>query len=123
MQLEIEWEGASYTYDAEMIDYATAAEIKRAFGYGLKSWNKAVDDMDPDALCGLMYALKVQNGERMTPISKCQVDPVRFYNTFLSATTLAMNKQLSERAGEAQKKTQTSSSRRTPTPTSKKSDA
>lgn len=60
----IEFGGTDYEYATERIDVKTAIAIKEHTGHGLLSWTKGIDDADPTDLQGLLYAMKVQNGER-----------------------------------------------------------
>lgn len=119
MQLEIEWDGQEYGYDPEEIDMPTATTIKDHTGWGLKTWSKEVDEMNPIALNALLYAIKRQNGDKTVLINTCRVDkPVKFYNVLAAATSAAMGKDLAQKVGKRQEKAANPPTR---TPTSKKS--
>lgn len=60
----IEFGGIDYDYATERINVKTAIVIKEHTGHGLLSWTKGIDDADAADLQGLLYAMKVQNGER-----------------------------------------------------------
>jgi hypothetical protein len=53
----------SYEFDDETMTVDEAREIKKYAGFGLKSWALGLQDMDPDALVGLVYLAKIRAGE------------------------------------------------------------
>lgn len=56
-------EGESYDYDDSTMTVAEARIIKKHTGYGLRSWALNLQDMDADALVGLVFLAKRRAGE------------------------------------------------------------
>jgi hypothetical protein len=52
-----------YEYDDGTMTVAEARIIKKHAGMGLRSWAMALQDMDPDALVGLVFLAKRRSGE------------------------------------------------------------
>ncbi len=53
----------TYEYDDGTMTVAEARFIKKYAGMGLRSWALALQDMDPDALVGLVFLAKRRAGE------------------------------------------------------------
>ena len=54
---------SEYAYDDASMTVAEARLIKKHSGFGLKSWAMGLQDMDPDALVGLVFLAKRRAGE------------------------------------------------------------
>lgn len=54
---------SSYEYDDTSMTVAEARIIKKHAGMGLRSWALGLQDMDPDALVGLVFLAKRRAGE------------------------------------------------------------
>ena len=54
---------SAYDYDDTTMTVAEARLIKKHSGFGLKSWAMGLQDMDPDALVGLVFLAKRRAGE------------------------------------------------------------
>lgn len=78
LTISVEWEGKTYQYSPSLIDIRTAIAIKDYTGLGMRSWERAVDDADPQALQCLLFAIKAQAGERV-PIASLEFSPVEFF--------------------------------------------
>jgi hypothetical protein len=55
--------GTTYEYDDTSMTVSEARILKKHAGYGLRSWALALQDMDPDALVGLVFLAKRRAGE------------------------------------------------------------
>lgn len=53
----------TYDFDDQAMTIDEARLIKKNSGFGMKSWALAMQDMDPDALVGLIYLAKIRAGE------------------------------------------------------------
>lgn len=53
----------TYDFDDQAMTIDEARLIKKNSGFGMKSWALGLQDMDPDALVGLIYLAKVRAGE------------------------------------------------------------
>lgn len=76
---------AEYDYEPSRIDVRTAITIREHTGMGMRSWEKAIDDADPLALQGLLWAMKIQAGERVTHPRQLNFSPVDFYTAVAAA--------------------------------------
>lgn len=55
--------GTEYEYDDTTMTVAEARIIKKHTAMGLRSWAMGLQDMDPDALVGLVFLAKRRSGE------------------------------------------------------------
>lgn len=55
--------GTNYEYDDSTMTVAEARIIKKHTNMGLRSWAIGLQDMDPDALVGLVFIAKRRAGE------------------------------------------------------------
>ena len=94
LTLTIEWEGKSYTYNPAAVSVKTAIAIKDYTGWGLRSWEKAVNDADPRALQALLFAIKAQNGEPCSIASLVDFNPVDFFEECERAGTAALTAEI-----------------------------
>jgi hypothetical protein len=53
----------TYEFDDEELTIDEARLLKKNAGFGMRSWAVALQDMDPDALVGLIYLAKLRAGE------------------------------------------------------------
>lgn len=81
----VHWEEKIFDYDPRMIDTRTAIRINEYTGLGLRSWEKAVDDGNAKALQALLFAIKVQAGERVTSPSALTFSVLDFYDAIVQA--------------------------------------
>jgi hypothetical protein len=91
----IEWDGKTYSYEVHKITVAAAIAIKLHTGLGLKSWAKAVDDWDPQAVQALLFAMKQQNGEPVV-IADLEFDLTGFMTAFEKAYAKSIDDAVAE---------------------------
>lgn len=60
--MQFEFEGREWVYDPSKLNVATATAIKHHTGLGLKGWNEAVEELEPDAIQALYWTIREQNG-------------------------------------------------------------
>ena len=97
--MQFEFEDKTYTYDPAGLDVRTAMVIKVHTGHGLKSWNEAVQELEPDAVQALFWAVKQQNGEPCEIASLNFSIPdfmAAFETAFLADTKAQLEKTLRE---------------------------
>jgi hypothetical protein len=100
--LRIEWEGKEYAYDGDKLDMPTAEEIQALTGWGLRTWDERLKDVDPVAVKCMYFAVLRQNGESVE-LADCTVKPLAFYQAYAKASKEAFEASVSEEAGKAQK--------------------
>lgn len=59
--MHIQWQGQSYPFDQGAIKMSQAKVIKQFTGLGLVSWEKSLEEADPDALVALVWVALDQN--------------------------------------------------------------
>lgn len=80
----LEFSGKTYTLDTEEITISQAMFIKSKTGLGLKSWQDAVGDADPDAVKALYWLMCDQSGERCV-WERIDFLIVKFFSAFADA--------------------------------------
>jgi len=81
----IKFDGREYEFDtATGITVKEAMPIKLHTGHGVRSWWKAVAELEPEACQGLLWLLKRRNGETCD-MASLDFDIVVFLNAFNEA--------------------------------------
>lgn len=101
MILQVKWDEQIYEYDPEMIDVFQARKIKEFTGYGMRSWQKAIDDGEPDALVALLWVIKHQAGERPV-MAKMNFSISGFYEAITAASLEYITKELERAEAEGE---------------------
>lgn len=89
----IQWDGHDYQYDPRAIDVKTAMVIKDRTGWGMRTWEKQIDDGDPLALQLLLWAIKGQNDEPCDP-SQLNFSMSDFYGEINRAAVAELSEQI-----------------------------
>lgn len=59
----VDWEGHTYDLDPESITVKQAMVIKASFGWSIKAWLEATEEMDPEAWQAMFWVMKIQSGQ------------------------------------------------------------
>lgn len=74
--MHIDWAGKRYDFDPEEVDVQQGIVIKMSFGWTMKAWQEALNEVDPQAIQAVFWLMRTQNGESCNlseqnfPISK-----------------------------------------------------
>lgn len=81
----VDWDGKKYEFDlAAGITVKEAVPVKLHTGLGVKSFWRAVSELEPEACQGLLWILKRRNGE-VCDMASLDFDIVAFVNAFNAA--------------------------------------
>lgn len=111
MLIEIEYGGEKLKYDAEQIPLKVAFVVKAHTGMGLRTWARAVDDIDPIAMQALLWAVFQQN-DRRCEIASVDLNPIAFSEAFNKAVIRTLEDMAAAAEAKQPDPTRRSSARR-----------
>ena len=87
----VKFDDKEYNFDLDEISRSEAGYIKRHTGMTLMALQKALDDVDPDALAAIYWLMQKQDG-KATDIDRLDFKAVKLANALVAATLEAVEK-------------------------------